>query len=185
MFAHYSRFLITEEEASPPPVYPASNARRFFGEIPQQPDPNDTLNHYRLVDHLRHLLADDPDLRARGLYGGLNLWFARNTEKLLEVVSEARDDQNLTHVHLEIVRALDYLDRSSFSHADVPSGTPFLIDPLAGQVGLLTFDQQQPGFLSHIEKHLSGLVESPGAIAAQQSRTRRMQPNSRRDHRLA
>jgi hypothetical protein len=67
------------------------------------------------------------------------------------------------------VRSLDYLDGSTFSKIDVPAGTPFLIDPLEGQVGLLAFseDQPLPGLLAHIEKHLQGLTIAPGVTNGQ------------------
>ncbi len=39
---------------------------------------------YSLLDHLRHLLANDPDLVKLHLTGGLNTWAYRNTQKILQ-----------------------------------------------------------------------------------------------------
>ncbi len=170
ILAQYSRFVLTMENASSVPARPGlKDTWRYYGEIPNIPIPDDIINHYSLLDHMRHLASEDPIMGTVGLHGGLNLWFGRNTEKLLESATSARDELNAALVHRQIVRSLDYLDGSTFSKVDVPAGTPFLIDPLAGQVGLLTFSQQQPlpGLLSHVDKHLQGLIVAPGVTDGQ------------------
>ena len=170
LLAHYSRFVLTTESATTTPTLPGPKSSwRYYGEIPNTPIPSDTISHYSLLDHMRHLTSDDPILNAIGLHGGLNLWFGRNTEKLLESASSARDEQNIPLVHRQVVRTLDYLDGQVYSKVDVPTGTQFLIDPLSGQVGLLTFNEEQPlpGLMSHIEKHLAGLSEAPGVTDGQ------------------
>ena len=170
LLALYSRFVLTLESATTPPTQPGPKSSwRYYGEIPNIPIPSDTISHYSLLDHMRHLTSDDPILNAIGLHGGLNLWFGRNTGKLLEATSNARDETNMPLLHRQIVRTLDYLDGQIYSRADVPAGTQFLIDPLSGQVGLLTFNAEQPlpGLLTHIQKHLTGLAEAPGVLDSQ------------------
>ncbi len=168
LLALYSRFALTMDSATPTQPGPKSGWR-YYGEIPNIPIPSDTISHYSLLDHMRHLTSDDPIMNAIGLHGGLNLWLGRNTEKLLEAASDARDETNMPLLHRQIVRSLDYLDGEVYSKADVPAGTPFLIDPLAGQVGLLTFNEEQPlpGLLAHVGKHLAGLAEAPGVTDGQ------------------
>ncbi|GAC1506980.1 MAG: hypothetical protein NVS2B12_21760 [Ktedonobacteraceae bacterium] len=170
LLAHYSRFVLTMESASPMPTQIGpKNTWRYYGEIPNVPIASDTISHYSLLDHTRHLVSDDPIMNSIGLHGGLNLWLKRNSEKLLESASNARDEQNLPLLHRQVVRCLDYLDGATFSQVDVPPGTSFLIDPLAGRVGLLTFSQEQavPGLLSHIRKHMEGLSQAPQATDGQ------------------
>jgi len=170
ILARYSRFVLTLENASALPKQPgAKSTWRYYGEIPNIPIPSDIISHYSLLDHMRHLTSEDPIIGALNLHGGLNLWFGRNTQKLLESASSARDEMNPDLVHRQIIRSLDYLDGSTYSKVDVPAGTPFLIDPVAGQVGLMTFSPEQPvpGLVSHISKHLQGLSQAPGALDEQ------------------
>jgi hypothetical protein len=75
ILASYSRFLVTEENASTPPVnYTLDKSAWIFGAaFSETPNPLDTLEHFSLLDHLRHLLAQDPKLKAVGLVGGLDI----------------------------------------------------------------------------------------------------------------
>ncbi|MBX5458714.1 MAG: hypothetical protein IRZ31_17620 [Thermogemmatispora sp.] len=175
LLAQYSRFLVTEEDAAHPPIAPSldSTTWRFLGAISDTPTPGDE-QHYSLLSHLRHLLASDPELQHIGLSGGLALWLYRNTEKLLEWSSAARDDwASGTHTGLlrrQVIRILDYLDGTAYVGRDTPTGTPILVDPKAGRIGLLQVDPNQalPSYLAHINLHLSGLINAPGHIASQQ-----------------
>ncbi|MDQ2717270.1 MAG: hypothetical protein M3Z08_20400, partial [Chloroflexota bacterium] len=56
-----NRFLITEEDASITPSIPSldKSAWRFSAQFPQTPDPLDSVHHFSLLDHLRHLLSTD------------------------------------------------------------------------------------------------------------------------------
>src|SRR6185437_8356108 len=85
LLAITSRFLITEEDASPPPVSPSPDYStwRYYGAFPQIPDAGD-INHYSFLDHLRILLASDPTMNDLELPGGLNSWFYTNTSTLIE-----------------------------------------------------------------------------------------------------
>jgi hypothetical protein len=175
LLATYSRFLVTEQAASADPIIPSLDPAtwRYAGNIPDIPTPGDA-NHYSLLSHLRHLLAKDPTLEDIGLSGGLDIWLYRNTGKILEWSSAARDDwaggqASLALMRRQIDRVLDYLDGSAFVWRDVPPGTPFLVDPKAGRIGLLQLEQGQnpPGYLAHIDFHLVGYTHSPGVTAEQ------------------
>ena len=54
--------------------------------IPQDP------TGLRGLDHLRHLYYNENHLQILALYGGLDIWVFRNTAKLLEWSTSARDD---------------------------------------------------------------------------------------------
>ena len=176
LLAKYSRLLITEEGVSPVPVDPSLDTRtwRYYAAFSQVPNPADTVEHFSLLNHLRHLLAQDPKLKATGLTGGLDIWLFRNTEKILEYAGSARDAQqqgapDLTH--RQLIRILDYLDGSQYITTEgLPPGTPLLIDPTIARVALLEFDVQNqtpPGYLKHIHTHLVEIVECPGVTAEQ------------------
>ena len=176
LLAITSRFLVTEEDASVPPVQPSpdSSTWRYYAEIAQIPNAQDTIHHYSLLDHLRHLLVADPKLGALRLPGGLDIWLFRVTEKVLENATSARDqqrNQDAGAIRRSIIRILDYLDGGTYVNEDVPPGTPVLIDPRMAQVSLLEFhpqSQDPPGYLYHIASHLAGLLRSPGASGDQQ-----------------
>ncbi len=175
LLATYSRFLVTEQAANEEPVIPSLDPAtwRYTGSIQDTPTPGDA-NHYSLLSHLRHLLAKDPTLEGIGLSGGLDIWLYRNTGKILEWSSAARDDwaggqSALALMRRQIDRVLDYLDGAAFVWHDVPPDTPLLVDPKAGRIGLLEFEQGQnpPGYLAHIDFHLVGYTHSPGVTADQ------------------
>jgi eukaryotic-like serine/threonine-protein kinase len=184
LLANYDRFLITEEDANQQPPNPSldTNTWRFDAVFSTTPNPADTVNHFSLLNHLRHLLSQDPKLKLVGLGGGLDIWLFRNTTKILEEAGSARDarkgctpDPNnaaCAFVHRSLVRILDYLDGSTYVQTDVPLDTPVLIDPTVARVALLEFDvaqQQPPGYLKHIGTHLRELTISPGVTPAQRT----------------
>jgi len=173
LLATYSRFLVTEQPANEEPIIPSLDPAtwRYAGSIPDTPTPGDA-NHYSLLSHLRHLLAKDPTLERIGLSGGLDIWLYRNAGKILEWSSAARDDwaggqASLALMRRQIDRVLDYLDGAAFVWRDVPPDTPLLVDPRAGRISLLEFEQGQnpPGYLAHIDLHLVGYSHSPGVTA--------------------
>ena len=184
LLANYGHFLVTEEDASQPPANPSldTNTWRYAAKFSITPSPADTVNHFSLLDHLRHLLSQDPKLKLVGLGGGLDIWLFRNTSKLLEAAGSARDAQQsctpdpnngaCAFVHRALVRMLDYLDGSAYAWMDVPPNTPVLIDPTIARVALLESDplhQQPPGYLTHIGTHLRELAISPGVSADQRA----------------
>ena len=175
VLATYSRFLVTEQAANEEPIIPSLDPAtwRYAGNIADTPTPGDA-NHYSLLSHLRHLLAKDPTLEGIGLSGGLDIWLYRNTGKILEWSSAARDDwaggqASLALMRRQIERVLDYLDGAAFVWRDVPPDTPWLVDPQAGHIGLLELEQGQnpPGYLAHIDFHLVGYANSPGVTTDQ------------------
>jgi hypothetical protein len=170
-----NRLLVTEEDAGTVPTTPSldTSAWRFIAEFPQKPNPLDTVHHFSLLSHLRHLLASDPTLKSLGMPGGLDIWLFRNVQKVLEWSGSARDDwasQNTGLMHRHFLRILDYLDGLSYVQNDVPVDSPVLVNERIARVSLLEFDVQHqvpPGFLYHIALHLHGMIESPGATTEQ------------------
>ncbi len=160
LLATNSRFLVTLETVGSIPDNPSSDLR-YYGEFSQVPNPADP-DHYSLYDHIRHLLADDPKVKASGLSGGLDIWLYRNTEKILEWAGSARDADspgtlNVGLIHRQLVRIIDYLDGTYYNTHDLPNEPLYVDDPTTAKIGLLTFDpvnQNPPGYLSHIQKHL-------------------------------
>lgn len=167
-----SRFLITEEPSNVMPTIPSPDQKtwRYYAEIPQTPGPGNPP--YSLLDHLRHLLAKDPDLQKFNMQGGLNVWANRNIQQVFAWSNDASTDWNLKHygsVHNKAIDILDYLDGSSQVRQDVPQGTPIMTDATFAQIGLLQFNQLQnpPGYLTHIALHLNGVLNSPGSTQNQ------------------
>src|SRR5207245_583423 len=74
LLLYRSRFLITEEDTkvTPSTYSPDYRAWRYYAEIAQAPSPKDQL-HFMMLDHLRHLTSESPELEKRGLHGGLNM----------------------------------------------------------------------------------------------------------------
>jgi eukaryotic-like serine/threonine-protein kinase len=172
LLATTSRFLITEEASNLTPEVPSPDLSewRYYAEIPQTPTPGQT---YSLLDHLRHLLASDPTLEAYHLPGGLDIWTYRNTQKVMQLALSAQNDWNTkdyTSLHQQIVGILDYLDGTNYVWQDVPANTPIVANPTYSRIGLLELvpgQENPPGYLSHIELHLNGVVSSPGATQYQ------------------
>ena len=178
LLALYSRFEVAEQPSSENPTMPPldSKAVQYEGSVPDTPTPGDE-QHYSLLDHMRHLLAKDPTLQAIGLQGGLDLWLDRNTEKIFEWASAARDSwpggQQTQLIHRQMIRILQYLDGSAASQTnDLPPGTPLLVDPQQSRIGLLPVSSTQEAFLPaytvHVDTHLQGLANAPGHTQAQQ-----------------
>lgn len=184
----YSRLLITEEDASGPSLNPflIPGTWRYYGQIYQLPSPKD-LNHFSLLDHLRHLLVQAPELAALGFPGGLSIWLLRNAEELLRWSVEAKDRfLNTSAVRVLLTDILYYLD-GECAPADlkgVPPGTPTtlqnatlahiarfaLINPCLQeqqeQVDILkhVFRSTPHDFVDHLLFHLNGVVQSPGTL---------------------
>jgi hypothetical protein len=176
LLAVYSGFEVSEQPGNQMPTTPPLDPKawRYAGSIPNTPTPGDE-QHYSLLSHMRHLLANDPTLQQIGLQGGLDIWLYRNSEKILEWSSAARDSwaggQQTDLIHRHMIRVLDYLDGTAYvySSGDVPAGSPLLVDPQAGRIGLLEVSQTQelPAYLTHIDIHLQGLMNAPSHSQAQ------------------
>jgi len=186
LLAHESRILITEEDATVTPAtfIPNYQAWKYYAELSQAPSPRDKL-HFSMLDHLRHLLSESPELQTRALHGGLDMWFLRNTQKILEWASAARDEwrNNPDLLHRQIIRILDYIDGKSFVQQDEPAVGPALyVDPNDAQVALLgpppdgqdppgyAFDGEvPPGYVYLVSSHLAATVLSPDATPEQRT----------------
>lgn len=173
LLATYSRFLITEEDANIMPSIPTPDltAWRYYAALPQTPAARQPFS---LLDHLRHLLTDDPDLVKLGLRGGLDTWAYRNTNRIQQWASSAQNDwhtKDFTSLHRFVVLILDYVDGSTMVQQDVPPGTPLVADPKFSQVGMLELNagQNPPGYLYHIATHLNGVLTSPGSTTYQRN----------------
>ncbi len=164
-----SRFLITQENTSMAPLQPSS-AWVYAASISTTPTPGDP-NHYSLLDHLRHLLAADPQLAALGIKGGLMYWLARNTQQVAKIASGLQADwqrHQLSELRQRLIGILLYLDGSPNVQADVPPGTLLPTPTPFTRVGLLTVSPAQPpGYVLHTDIHLEGVRAALGATAAQ------------------
>lgn len=175
LLATNSRFFVTEEDAAEPPVNPSQDvsALVYYAEFSQTPNPADP-EHYSLYDHIRHLLSNDPKVKQAGLSGGLDIWLYRNTQKILEWAGSARDAQRVGDVAFmrrQFTRILDYLDGTYYIQQDLP-GKGLLVDPTIAKIGLLTFDaanQQPPGYIYHVGKHLREITILPQSTPEQRA----------------
>ena len=179
LLSKYSRLLITEEDINSQPVNPSPDptAWVYSAIFSHTPNPLDRENHFSLLDHLRHLLSQDPKLAKVNLVGGLDMWLYRNTLKILEWSGSARDlalaNDDTGLIRRQLVRILDYLDSSQYVQTEnLPpdlAATPVLTDPKIARVGLLEISaaQQPPGYLKHIGTHLTEITQSPGVTPEQ------------------
>lgn len=184
LLAFFSRFLVTEDDAHTPSSNPLldQSTWRYYAALPQTPDPADAL-HFSMLDHLRHLLVESPELAIRGLHGGLAFWFARDAAmvaSLASTLSEAWHNKAAGAIRDQIIRILDYLDGNAAIKTDLPASTPWLADAQIAQVPLLgpapknadppgyVFQNETPpGYVYLIQTHLNGAILSPQATRDQ------------------
>ncbi len=179
LLASYSGVRITVQPTNPTPQTPSLNPKtwKWQGFIPNTPAPGDE-HQYSLLSHLRHLLAKDPTLQENGIPGGLALWLTQNVSKIDEWAGSAQSDWHgaqtspgdAAQLHRQLLRVLEYLDGIFYYERDVPAGSPWIVDPLAGKIGVLDCvqAQQPPAFLAHVDIHLTGLASAPGHTVQQQ-----------------
>jgi hypothetical protein len=183
LLATYSRFLITSESTSFIPIAPSLDTGfwRYYAEIPQVAVPGTGsvevgAKTFSVLDHLRHLLVDDPTLSAMDLPGGLNNWLYRNTGKILEWALSARDyigeGADPQFLRRQIIRVLAYLDGLTYVQADLPANTYLPLTTRLVRMGLIDVqpNQRTPSILFHIVFHLTGLLNSVGVTAEQRAR---------------
>ena len=142
LIAITSRLLITEESTNLAPGSFSTNLStwRYYTEIPQT-YPSPGVPHLTTLGFLRLLLFEGTKLAAQGLHGGSAIRLLRNTGKVLEWASSARDEWDLKNfplMHRHFIRILDYLDGLPFVQADLSPGTRVLVNPILAQNGLVT-----------------------------------------------
>jgi serine/threonine protein kinase len=177
LLAQYSGVRVIEQPASGDPGSPSLDPKtwRWEGWIPNTPTPGDERQ-FSVLSHFRHLLAKDPTLQANNIPGGLVIWMTLNVGNVQEWSSAAQGswgDGDTDLIRRNLLRILDYLDGQSYVWQDVPPGSPWLVDPVAGKLGLLSYTQSQetPGYLQHVDIHLKGLAGSPGHTEEQKKGT--------------
>jgi serine/threonine protein kinase len=168
LIAVTSRILITEDNANRAPVPPSTNHTtwRYFAEIPQLPSKLGSC--FSALDQIRHILSEGVTLSQSGLYGGLNLQFFKNAQRILEWAGSAdgawKSDPAL--IQRQTIRILELLDGKKFIQKDVPPGTPLLIDEKLAQFPMLQPLAQFPivlpeNYLKRINDQLKSLLQSP------------------------
>src|SRR6266536_2192829 len=184
-----SRFVLTEADASTAPTSPLIDLStwRYYGEIYQVPSVKDP-NHFSLLDHLRHLLVQAPELKALGLPGGLSIWLDRNVEVISNWALSAKiswETHNTARMRQLITNILYYLDGECTQQdlQGLPPGTPTtpengtiahiahfaLLNPCVQeeqeQANLLkqVFQHVPHNYVDHMLFHLAGVIQSPGA----------------------
>jgi eukaryotic-like serine/threonine-protein kinase len=175
LIAQFSRFLVTEEPAHPVPQSPSLNTHtwRYYALIPQDVLNNScqgAINKLSVLCHLRHLLANDPELIQVNLQGGLNYWFLNNVKELQKWSQEALDHNSALDVRHKIANILYLLDGNACVAQDLQQGAAGAdnmpddntIHTLAA-VPLMDCAQtpDSPGYLSHIHNHLNAVLQSP------------------------
>jgi eukaryotic-like serine/threonine-protein kinase len=173
-----SRLIITEEDAATPPIYPSLEPSTwlYYAEFSEIPHAMGKLQ-FSLYDHIRHLLASENYIKSKGLFGGLDTWLYRNTQKILEWAGSANDQVNypsqssFDFMHRQLGRIMCYLDGAPYVQQDLP--TVQCNEPTVGigaNIGLLTLPKKDPlPFLKHIDGHLQELSILPEASASQKT----------------
>ena len=174
LLATSSRFLITEDDATSPPVSPDSGTNVYYAAFPQIPHAISPTLSFSLYDHLRHLLAAEPSLASKGLTGGLDTWLYHNSQKILEWAGSARDATfagSAPFIQNQLTRIMCYLDGASFITHDLPQAN--CSDPtvaLGAKIGLLSLPVKGSfGYLQHITGHLHELSTLPEATPQQRA----------------
>ncbi len=178
LLSNTSRMLITEENSASADSVPSPDRTtwRYFAALPQATIPGDT-NGFSALIHIRHLFYNETDIRVLGLYGGLDIYVFRNTEKILEWAVSARDDWHgsatsdgeASLISNQFVRILDFLDGTLNRHVDIPDSVPFLADQQIARVSLLTVDPVKqsanlalnpPGDIDHMQLHVGQVTKA-------------------------
>ena len=184
-----SRFVLTEADASTAPTSPLIDLStwRYYGEIYQVPSVKDP-NHFSLLDHLRHLLVQAPELKALGLPGGLSIWLVRNVEEIAKWALSAKERweiKDIPFMRQQLVNILYYLDGECTQQdlQGMPPGTPTtpengtiariahfaLLNPCVQeeqeQANALkqVFQHVPHNYVDHLVFHMAGVLQSQGA----------------------
>ncbi len=188
-----SRFVISEGDSNTAPDTPLldQSAWRYYGEIYQSPSAKD-VNHFSLLDHLRHLLVQAPELASLGLPGGLSVWLLRNVEEISNwalVAKDRAESKRFAFIRQQLVNILYYLD-GECTQPDVqgvPPGTPTqpgnatiaqiahfailnqcVLEEQAQATALKhVFAHTPHNYVDHLLFHMAGVIVSPGATPFQ------------------
>jgi eukaryotic-like serine/threonine-protein kinase len=191
-----SRFLLTDQDATTSPTNPLldQSSWRYVGQIDQTPSVKDP-NHFSLLDHLRHLLVQAPELKVLGLPGGLGIWLVRNVEEIAKwalVAKESWEVKRTDVIRQYLVNILYYLDGECTQQADLqglPPRTPTtpenqtiahiahfaLLNPCIQeeqeQANALkkVFQHVPHNYVDHLLFHMAGVIQSPGATSQSQA----------------
>ncbi|GER89476.1 hypothetical protein KDW_36380 [Dictyobacter vulcani] len=124
------------------------------------------------LDHLRHLLYQDPTLQNKdlniNLQGGVAFWFHQNLQRVMMQAKDARDKNNVNTTKNDAIKILDYIDGTQYVSRDVPPKTKILVDSKIARIALLTLDSEHEkptGFDRLMGHHLTGLIEAPAITA--------------------
>jgi hypothetical protein len=168
LLAHYSRFLITAEDANRIPTTPSSNssAWRYYTEIPQTA--NRSIDSSTVLYELRTLLSGKPDDPTQWTIGGLVPRLVKSIESVQTLIDGARESwnsKNSTMLRQQIVSVLYYLDGTTNVQTDVsPAQKHTPIDEILAGTPLLDLSQGQ-GAMSYFlvtRNRLGILLTSPG-----------------------
>ncbi len=178
-------FLITLQggNTSVPSFDP--NDYQYYAVIPQK---QATTDHYSVIDHLNHLLTDDPGLKKLGMSNGLRYWLLADTQALMREVNEAinaRQNKQILVLRQHLVNILYYLRGTSCAPSDLqgtPQGTPITPDAAIAQqvkASLLECPNNTniSGLLSHTELHMRSIIQAPGATPTQITLAPQIQTN--------
>jgi len=146
---------------------------RYFAALPQTRSSKDNFSY---LDHLRHLLSNEPGLQRLHLQGGVDFWFLNNVEEMQKEALEVRDHRNIAFVRQQIANILYYLDGKCAPQdlTNAPGNTlpENAAIAHATSIGLLDCPLQSdpPGHITHIGLHLNGIAQAPGASPEQVKR---------------
>ncbi|GAC1646627.1 MAG: hypothetical protein NVS4B12_13760 [Ktedonobacteraceae bacterium] len=168
-------FLITVQSGDTTVPSFDLNDDLYYAVIPQT---RLKADNYSVVDHLHHLLTNDPGLMSIGMQNGLRYWLLANTNALLQEVSairNARQNKNSAALRQHLVNVLYYLRGTSCAPSDLqraPRGTLTTPDAHTTQsvaASLLDCPQNThlSSLLGHSELHVRGIVQAPGVTPTQ------------------
>jgi hypothetical protein len=180
LLASMSRLLVTEQDASNIPLVPSPNPGdwRYTAAIDNIKTSGTPYSPYSLLDHLRHLLSEEPTLKSHRLHGGVITWLQHDISKLVVWSISARDDWQSDgntdpgQIRRQLIRILFELYGDSHALLELPANTAYagLVDMPAAKIALLPFGplQNQFSIVDDLDFHLQGVAASPGVSPAQQ-----------------
>ena len=178
-------FLITLQSGNTSVPSFDPNDYRYYAIIPQT---QATTDHFSVVDHLNHLLTNDPGLEKLNMPNGLRYWLLTDTQALVREVNganDARQNKQVLALRQHLVNILYYLRGTSCAPLDLqgtPQGTPTMPDAAIAQqvrASLLECSQNTSisSILAHTELHVSGIFHAPGVTPTQITLAPQIQTN--------